>query len=86
MDTENIHGSDIMTQEQQAPQIPVTDEDFAELFRRMPVAYKEITIIVQERTLREQQAKIEELEDKNSKLLLEEFRTKGDERKKVKAV
>ena len=76
-----------MTQEQQAPpQIPVTDEDFAELFRRMPVAYKEITIIVQERTLREQQAKIEELEDKNSKLLLDEFRTKGDERKKVKAV
>ena len=75
-----------MTQEQQAPQIPVTDEDFAELFRRMPVAYKEITIIVQERTLREQQAKIEDLEDRNSKLLLEEFRTKGDERKKVKAV
>ena len=75
-----------MTQEQQAPQIPVTDEDFAELFRRMPIAYKEITIIVQERTLREQQAKIEELEDKNSKLLLDEFRTKGDERKKVKAV
>ena len=74
-----------MTQEQQAPQIPVTDEDFAELFRRMPVAYKEITIIVQERTLREQQAKIEELEDKNSKLLLEEFKRKDDE-KKVKAV
>ena len=76
-----------MTQEQQAPpQIAVTDEDFAELFRRMPVAYKEITIIVQERTLREQQAKIEELEDKNSKLLLEEFRAKGAEKKKVKAV
>ena len=76
-----------MTQEQEAPpQIPVTDEDFAELFRRMPVAYKEITIIVQERPLREQQAKIEELEDKNSKLLLEEFRTKGAEKKKVKAV
>ena len=75
-----------MTQEQQAPQIPVTDEDFAELFRRMPIAYKEITIIVQERTLREQQAKIEDLEDRNSKLLLEEFRTKGAERKKAKAV
>ena len=75
-----------MTQEQQAPQMTATTEDYEELFRRMPVAYKEITIIVQERTLREQQAKIEELEDKNSKLLLDEFRTKGDERKKVKAV
>jgi len=74
-----------MTQEQQAPQIPVTDEDFAELFRRMPVAYKEITIIVQERTLREQQAKIEELEDKNGKLIMEDFKRKDDE-KKVKAV
>ena len=74
-----------MTQEQQAPQIPVTDEDFAELFRRMPVAYKEITIIVQDRTLREQQAKIEELEDKNGKLIMEDFKRKDDE-KKVKAV
>ncbi len=75
-----------MTQEQQAPpQIPVTDEDFAELFRRMPVAYKEITIIVQERTLREQQAKIEELESKNSEFVLDEFKRKDDE-KKVKAV
>ena len=75
-----------MTQEQQAPpQIPVTDEDFAELFRRMPVAYKEITIIVQERTLREQQAKIEELESKNSEFVLNEFKRKDDE-KKVKAV
>ncbi len=75
-----------MTQEQQAPpQIPVTDEDFAELFRRMPMAYKEITIIVQERTLREQQAKIEELESKNSEFVLDEFKRKDDE-KKVKAV
>ena len=74
-----------MTQEQQAPQIPVTDEDFAELFRRMPVAYKEITIIVQERALREQQAKIEELESKNSEFVLDEFKRKDDE-KKVKAV
>jgi hypothetical protein len=75
-----------MTQEQQAPpQIAVTDEDFAELFRRMPVAYKEITIIVQERTLREQQAKIEELESKNSEFVLDEFKRKDDE-KKVKAV
>ena len=75
-----------MTQEQQAPpQIPVTDEDFAELFRRMPIAYKEITIIVQERTLREQQAKIEELESKNSEFVLNEFKRKDDE-KKVKAV
>ena len=72
-----------MTQE--APQIAVTDEDFAELFRRMPVAYKEITIIVQERTLREQQAKIEELESKNSEFVLDEFKRKDDE-KKVKAV
>ena len=75
-----------MTQEQQAPpQIAVTDEDFAELFRRMPIAYKEITIIVQERTLREQQAKIEELESKNSEFVLDEFKRKDDE-KKVKAV
>ena len=73
-----------MTQE--APQIAVTDADWQELLNRMPMAKAQITIIVQERTLREQQAKIEELEDKNSKLLLEEFRTKGDERKKVKAV
>ena len=74
-----------MTQEQ-APQIAVTDADWQELLNRMPMAKAQITIIVQERVLREQQAKIEELEDKNSKLLLEEFRTKGDERKKVKAV
>ena len=73
-----------MTQE--APQIAVTDADWQELLNRMPMAKAQITIIVQERTLREQQAKIEELEDRNSKLLLEEFRTKGDERKKVKAV
>jgi len=51
----------------------------------MPVAYKEITIIVQERTLREQQAKIEELESKNSEFVLDEFKRKDDE-KKVKAV
>ena len=75
-----------MTQEQEAPQIAVTDADWQELLNRMPMAKAQITIIVQERTLREQQAKIEELEDKNSKLLLEEFRTKGEERKKVKAV
>ena len=75
-----------MTQEQEAPQIAVTDADWQELLNRMPMAKAQITIIVQERTLREQQAKIEELEDRNSKLLLEEFRTKGDERKKVKAV
>ena len=73
-----------MTQE--APQIAVTDADWQELLNRMPMAKAQITIIVQERTLREQQAKIEDLEDRNSKLLLEEFRTKGDERKKVKAV
>ena len=73
-----------MTQE--APQIAVTDADWQELLNRMPMAKAQITIIVQERTLREQQAKIEELEDKNSKLLLEEFRAKGAEKKKVKAV
>ena len=75
-----------MTQEQEAPQIAVTDADWQELLNRMPMAKAQITIIVQERVLREQQAKIEELEDKNSKLLLEEFRTKGAEKKKVKAV
>ena len=51
-----------MTQEQ-TPQIPVTDVDFAELFRRMPNARMELDRIVMERTQKEQmQARIEELE------------------------
>ena len=51
-----------MTQ-QETPQIPVTDVDFAELFRRMPNARKELDRIVMERTQKEQmQARIEELE------------------------
>jgi len=74
-----------MTQEQQAPQIPVTDADWQELLNRMPMAKAQITIIVQERTLREQQAKIKELESKNSEFVLDEFKRKDDE-KKVKAV
>ena len=75
-----------MTQEQEAPpQIAVTTADYEELWRRMPMAYAQITIIVQERTLREQQAKIEELESKNSEFVLDEFKRKDDE-KKVKAV
>jgi len=75
-----------MTQEQEAPpQIAVTDADWQELLNRMPMAKAQITIIVQERTLREQQAKIEELESKNSEFVLDEFKRKDDE-KKVKAV
>ena len=49
--------------QEQTPQIPVTDVDFAELFRRMPNARKELDRIVMERTQKEQmQARIEELE------------------------
>ena len=51
-----------MTQ-QETPQIPVTDVDFAELFRRMPNARKELDRIVMERTQKEQMlARIDELE------------------------
>ena len=51
-----------MTQEQ-TPQIPITDVDFAELFRRMPNARMELDRIVMERTQKEQmQARIDELE------------------------
>ena len=51
-----------MTQ-QETPQIPVTDVDFAELFRRMPNARMELDRIVKERTQKEQMlARIEELE------------------------
>ena len=42
-----------MTQEQ-TPQIPVTDADFAELFRRMPQARMELDRIVMERVEKEQ--------------------------------
>ena len=42
-----------MTQEQ-TPQIPVTDADFAELFRRMPNARMELDRIVMERLEKEQ--------------------------------
>ena len=49
--------------QEQTPQIPVTDVDFAELFRRMPNARKELDRIVMERTQKEQMlARIEELE------------------------
>ena len=49
--------------QEQTPQIPVTDVDFAELFRRIPNARKELDRIVMERTQKEQmQARIEELE------------------------
>ena len=49
--------------QEQTPQIPVTDVDFAELFRRMPNARMELDRIVMERTQKEQmQARIEELE------------------------
>ena len=51
-----------MTQEQ-TPQIPVTDADFAELFRRMPNARMELDRIVMERTQKEQMlSRINELE------------------------
>ena len=70
---------------QEAPQIVVTTADYEELWRRMPMAYAQITIIAQERTLLEQLAKIKELESKNSEFVLDEFKRKDDE-KKVKAV
>jgi len=51
-----------MTQEQ-TPQIPVTDADFAELFRRMPHVRMELDRIVMERVEKEQMlARINELE------------------------
>ena len=51
-----------MTQEQ-TPQIPVTDADFAELFRRMPQARMEPDRIVMERVEKEQMlSRINELE------------------------
>ena len=51
-----------MTQEQ-TPQIPVTDADFAELFRRMPQARMELDRIVMERLEKEQMlSRINELE------------------------
>ena len=51
------------TQENQEeqPQIPVTDSDFAELFRRMPHARAELNAIVQTRVAFEIQNK--EIED-----------------------
>ena len=51
------------TQENQEeqPQIPVTDSDFAELFRRMPHARAELNAIVQTRVAFEMQNK--EIED-----------------------
>ena len=55
-----------MTQEQ-TPQIPVTDADFAELFRRMPQARMELDRIVMERTQKEQMlSRINELEAQTS--------------------
>ena len=51
-----------MTQEQ-TPQIPVPDADFAELFRRMPQARMELDRIVMERLEKEQMlSRINELE------------------------
>ena len=51
-----------MTQEQ-TPQMPVTDADFAELFRRMPQARMELDRIVMERVEKEQMlSRINELE------------------------
>ena len=55
-----------MTQEQ-TPQIPVTDADFAELFRRMPQARMELDRIVMERLEKEQMlSRINELEAQGS--------------------
>ena len=55
-----------MTQEQ-TPQIPVTDADFAELFRRMPQARMELDRIVMERLEKEQMlSRINELEVQTS--------------------
>ena len=51
-----------MTQEQ-TPQKPLTDADFAELFRRMPQARMELDRIVMERVEKEQMlSRINELE------------------------
>ena len=51
-----------MTQEQ-TPQIPVTDADFNELFRRMPHVRMELDRIVMERVEKEQMlSRINELE------------------------
>ena len=56
------------TQENQEeqPQIPVTDADFAELFRRMPHAMAELNAIVQTRVAFEMQNK--EIEDLRTQL------------------
>ena len=56
------------TQENQEeqPQIPVTDADFAELFRRMPHARAELNAIVQTRVAFEMQNK--EIEDLRKQL------------------
>ena len=56
------------TQENQEeqPQIPVTDSDFAELFRRMPHARAELNAIVQTRVAFEMQNK--EIEDLKTQL------------------
>jgi len=56
------------TQENQEeqPQIPVTDSDFAELFRRMPHARAELNAIVQTRVAFEMQSK--EIEDLRKQL------------------
>ena len=56
------------TQENQEeqPQIPVTDADFAELFRRMPHARAELNAIVQTRVAFEMQNK--EIEDLRNQL------------------
>ena len=56
------------TQENQEeqPQIPVTESDFAELFRRMPHARAELNAIVQTRVAFEMQNK--EIEDLRTQL------------------
>ena len=55
------------TQEnQEKQQIPVTDSDFAELFRRMPHARAELNAIVQTRVAFEMQNK--EIEDLRTQL------------------
>ena len=56
------------TQENQEeqPQIPVTDSDFAELFRRMPHARAELNAIVQTRVAFEMQSK--EIEDRRKQV------------------
>ena len=56
------------TQENQEeqPQIPVTDSDFSELFRRMPHARAELNAIVQTRVAFEMQNK--EIEDLRTQL------------------